>query len=50
MTDKGKDGCLLKVGGYADPGLIQTGPKTGFFIDGFQLNPCKSSSFIQMTH
>jgi hypothetical protein len=30
MTDKGKDGCLMTAGGYADPGLIQTDPKTGF--------------------
>jgi hypothetical protein len=30
MTDKGKDGWLLTVGGYAGHGLIQTGPKAGF--------------------
>jgi hypothetical protein len=36
MTDKGKGGCLMTAGGYADPGLIQTGPTTGFSIDGFQ--------------
>jgi len=30
MTDKGKDGWLMTAGGDAGPGLIKTGPKTGF--------------------